>query len=186
MKVFLGGSRKLDFVPDSIQELLKLYMNLEAEFLIGDAVGVDTKFQLLLSQFDYKNVTIFSSANYIRSNLGNWPSLHIDSGYKTNNAKKHSYKDRFMSTQTDVGIMIWDKTTIGTLANVIDLISLEKKCFLYVAGNPETFEIQNSNQLNSILNEYSNALQEARKRLQQYSEREKRRNANLHSGSLFD
>ena len=77
MKIFLGGSRFLEKIPENLIELIQELNNSGAEFLVGDAPGADSAFQKVLKNIGSKSVTIYSSAGYIRNNYGNWVSKEI-------------------------------------------------------------------------------------------------------------
>ena len=72
MRIVLGGSRHLEFIPNEIADQLFDWMENSTEFLIGDAPGTDRAFQKFLHSKKYSTVTIYSSAGEIRNNLGNW------------------------------------------------------------------------------------------------------------------
>ena len=65
----------------------------------------------------------------IRNNLGNWQVEKVESGLKSKSSAVHAFKDRKMSQIADVGLMIWDCKSAGTLSNVIDLLEQGKNCF---------------------------------------------------------
>jgi hypothetical protein len=186
MKVVLGGSRKLAFMPEEVLARLEAYMNKDAEFLVGDAPGIDSKFQEILKLNNYKNVTVLSSAGVVRNNLGNWKTRLIDSGLKTKSAAMHTAKDRIMTAEAEYGVMVWDKESPGTLANVIDLVKSGKSCLLYIAGDNELIQIETGSVLETLLSRYSEISSEAEKRLNAYDRRQNKK-LNLETNqSLFD
>lgn len=115
MKVFLGGSRHLAFIPVEIATKIEDLVKIGATFLVGDAPGSDSAFQQYLSKIRYQNVSVFTSASEVRNNLGKWQTQVIDSGLKSKSAASHAFKDRHMATICDFGIMIWDGISPGTL-----------------------------------------------------------------------
>jgi hypothetical protein len=186
MKIVLGGSRKLAYVPSEVATRLKSYMDSGAEFFVGDAPGIDTKFQELLNANFYKNVIVHSSANCIRNNLGSWPTRFIDSGLKSMSHARHSAKDRVMTAEADSGVMVWDKESAGTLANVIDLVQAGKPCLLYIAGDNELTNIETVSILDSVLTQYDEVASEAQKRLNAYDRRQNKKVQLNLPESLFD
>ena len=135
MKVVLGGSRHLSFLPEDAIDSLSAWMRDDAHFLLGDASGTDAKFQEFLAHKHYEHVTIYFSGDFARHNLGGWQSEHIDSGLKSKGHAMHTAKDRDMTKMANTGLMIWDTASPGTIANVIDLLTQGKPCQLFVAGN---------------------------------------------------
>jgi hypothetical protein len=186
MKIVLGGSRKLAFMPEEVVLRLEDYINKDAEFLVGDAPGIDTKFQELLKARNYKKVTILSSADYIRNNLGNWDTRYIDSGLKSKNHARHGAKDRVMTTEANAGVMVWDKESAGTLANVIDLVIAGKPCLLYIAGDNELTNIETVSTLEHALTQFDEVASEAQKRLNAYDRRQNKKVQLDLPESLFD
>lgn len=186
MKIVLGGSRKLAFIPEVVMERLEVFMNLGAEFLVGDAPGIDTKFQQYLSRNGYRKVTVLTSAGFVRNNVGNWTTIHIDSGLKGKGHARHSAKDREMTLNATAGVMIWDKESAGTLANVIDLVRSGKTCLLYIAGDNQLVQLDNSAEMEAIVCNFADVKFQAEQRLNAY-ERRKRKNVGVNNlNSLFD
>lgn len=171
MKIVLGGSRKLAYMPEEVMSRLETFMEKNAEFLVGDAPGIDSKFQEILKNSGYKKVTVLSSADQVRNNLGNWATRMIDSGLKSKSAARHTAKDRVMTDEAEAGVMIWDKESPGTLANVIALVKSGKTCLLYIAGDNELVEIETNSALENLLCRYSEVGTEAEQRLNAYDRR---------------
>ena len=186
MKIVLGGSRKLAFMPEEVMSRLETYMAKDAEFLVGDAPGIDSKFQEILKRNGYKRVTVLSSADQVRNNLGNWVTRLIDSGLKSKSAARHTAKDRVMTAEAETGVMIWDKESAGTLANVIDLVKSGKSCLLFIAGDNELIEIDTDSALENLLARYSEVGAEAENRLNAYDRRTNRKIKIDSSQTLFE
>ena len=186
MKIVLGGSRKLAYMPEEVMSRLETYMAKDAEFLVGDAPGIDSKFQEILKKNGYKNVTVLSSADQVRNNLGNWVTRIIDSGLKSKSAARHTAKDRVMTAEAETGVMIWDKESAGTLANVIDLVNSGKSCLMYIAGDNELIEIDNQSTLEALIAKYQDVGKEVKNRLNAYDRRNKKKIHLSINESLFD
>ncbi len=172
MTVVLGGSRKIDRIPSEIQDLLAEMMNDQKSFVVGDAIGSDLAFQKLLLNSKYKAVTVYSSAGYVRNNLGNWPNQLIDSGLKSKSNATHAITDRRMVEIAKLGIMIWDSESAGTLSNVIDLVEQEKECYLWLASESDLCRFDNLKSLEKFLTNYPEQTAEAKKRLNRFRKRE--------------
>ena len=175
MKIILGGSRHLEFIPDEIAERLLEWMQSSSEFLVGDAPGTDRAFQVFLSSKKWPSVTVYTSADGIRNNLGNWQVEKVESGLKSKSNAVHAFKDRKMSKVADVGLMIWDCRSAGTLSNVIDLLSQGKNCFIWVAPESDLYQFENYPSLEKWMEEYPDVRDEALKRLSTYQKRESKR-----------
>ncbi len=171
----LGGSRHLQRVPQNLVELLQEWNDSDVQFLVGDAPGADTAFQQVLKNLGSKSVTIYTSAGYVRNNLGSWPSREIDSGLQSKSSAVHAFKDRFMISQADSGLMLWDCESAGTLSNVIDLVEAGKSCRIWVALDSELYNFDNQPSLEKWLLLYPEVTQEAQKRLKTFRRRETKR-----------
>jgi hypothetical protein len=172
MSIVLGGSRKIDRLPTEILDLLKGKIIDSEEFIVGDAVGCDLAFQKFFLHSKYKAVTVYSSAGYVRNNVGAWPDQLIDSGLKSKSNATHAIKDRRMVERASSGIMIWDSESAGTLSNVIDLVEQEKECTLWLAPEGELCKFDNLKSLDKFLLSYPMQAEEARKRLNRFRRRE--------------
>lgn len=173
MKIVLAGSRKLDFLPDSVQSMLENYLAQDAEFLIGDAPGVDTIFQKYFLKRKYEHVEIFSSANYVRNNVGRWQERVVETTLKSVSKASHAFKDREMCALADIGIMVWDQLSAGTLSNAIDLLEQGKICWMYNALDQELVKFESIEELNKWLIPYTGVTREAQNRLKRYRNRMK-------------
>jgi hypothetical protein len=186
MIAVLGGSRHLEFIPTEVAEKLRDFIDSSVTFFVGDAPGSDRAFQKFLINNQYQNVRVFSSAEEVRNNLGKWPSEIIDSGMKSKSSAVHAFKDRHMTKNADIGIMIWDGESAGTLSNVIDLLDSEKECYIYLGIEQEFFLIDNKVSLLKLLAKYPEALDEANKRLETFRTREaKKKSAEAELQTLF-
>lgn len=173
MKIVLGGSRQLSVLPYDVMDCLNSWCRDNYEFLIGDAKGIDVKFQqYLYHEKTYSNVKIYFSGDLARNNLGNWETVRIDSGLKSKGHALHTAKDRVMTKTADEGLMIWDTLSAGTLANVIDLMQQGKQCQMYIYGDDKHFyNIREERDLDRWQGLYPELFEEARKRLDAYQKR---------------
>ena len=185
MKVVLGGSRHLEYVPQEVGERLNEWMEASGEFLVGDAPGTDKAFQMYLKSKKYPAVTVYTSADEIRNNLGNWQVEKVESGLKSKSNAAHAFKDRKMSQIADIGLMIWDCKSAGTLSNVIDLIGQGKNCFIWVAPDSDLYQFDNSVSLDKWMANYSEVRDEALKRLSTFRKREVKRVSEESQPDLF-
>lgn len=185
MKIVLGGSRQLEFVPQEVAERVVEWMEASSEFLVGDAPGTDRAFQRFLKSKQFTAVTVFSSAEEIRNNLGNWPVERVNSGLKNKSNSVHAFKDRKMSQIAETGLMIWDCKSAGTLSNVIDLLRQGKKCYIWVAPDSEMYQFDNSVSFEKWMKKYPEVRDEALKRLSKFYKREARRTSQNSQPDLF-
>jgi hypothetical protein len=179
VKIFLGGTRKVNRLPGEVIELMENYIHQKSEFLVGDAPGSDKAFQAFLAKYDCQ-VTVFSSAPYVRNNEGNWPTQLLDSGLKTKSNAMHSIKDRAMGELCNSALMMWDSQSVGTLTNVLDVISQGKTAYLYNWSDSELIHITDQMELDNLLLSNVELGSQAMKRLR----RDKKRITKLHKSDL--
>jgi hypothetical protein len=185
MKVVLGGSRFLDKIPQNLFDLLQEWNDSGIDFLVGDAPGADSAFQKALHNIGAKSVTVYSSAGYVRNNFGNWESKEIATGLQSRSNALHAFKDRYMTSMADEGLMLWDCASAGTLSNVIDLVETSKSCRIWVAQDSELYNFDNMLSLQEWLKQYPEVSEQAQKRLKTFRRRESKR-SKLGQPVLFD
>jgi len=185
MKIVLGGSRYLEFIPSEIGVRLTEWIGASSEFLVGDAPGSDSAFQMFLKSQKYSAVTVYTSADEVRNNLGKWKVEKIESGLKSKSNAVHAFKDRKMSEVADIGLMVWDCKSAGTLSNVIDLIKQGKNCYVWVAPDSDLYQFDNSDSLNHWMASYPEVRDEALKRLSTFRKREIKRVTENSQPGLF-
>ena len=173
MKIVLAGSRKLAFIPEPVGLMLQDHVQAGDVFFIGDAPGIDSTFQKYMAQIDYRNVEIFSSAGYVRNNLGNWSEEQVETTLKSKSNALHAFKDREMCKRADLGIMVWDQESAGTLSNAIDLLDQEKTCLIYDAVEQEFIRFETKTDLNKWLEKHGEVATEAQSRLNRFRNRMK-------------
>ena len=186
MKIVLGGSRHLEFIPQEVAICLDDWMSQSNEFLVGDAPGSDRAFQRYLQSRRYKEVIVFTSADEIRNNLGNWHVETVESGLKSKSSAVHAFKDRKMSHLAENGLMIWDCKSAGTVSNVIDLLRQGKNCLIWVEPDSDMYQFDNLDSLEKWMFDYKEVRDEALKRLKTFSNRDAKRNSSVVQSDLFD
>jgi hypothetical protein len=185
VNIVLGGSRHIEKISSEVLELITDYMGKKYNFLIGDAPGSDSAFQYFFAKEKYQEVKIFSSAGYIRNNIGIWDWELIDSGLKSKSNAMHAFKDRHMCKLSSSGIMIWDCQSAGTLSNVIDLVRQGKNCFIWVAPDSDLYQFDNQKSLEKWMNAYQDVRDEALKRLEKFEKRKIKKSKSNPQPDLF-
>ena len=185
MRVVLGGSRQLSFLPEDVVDSLNSWMRDGVEFFVGEAQGTDAKFQEFLNFSKYRNVKVFYSGDYARHNVGKWDVERVESGIKSKSHAMHAAKDRNMTLLADTGLMIWDTSSAGTISNLVDMLRQEKPCQMYVAGEDSNlYYLRNLEDLDRWKVRYPKVFVEAEKRLKAFSKRSLRTN-NPQDPTLF-
>jgi hypothetical protein len=130
-KVFIGGSRHISRLNPQVRERLDKMIEKELAILIGDANGADKAMQTYLASRGYQYVEVFCSGKVCRNNLGNWRVRQVAVDKNARGADFYSAKDQVMAADSDIGFMLWDGSSIGTIANVFRLTRNGKRAVLY-------------------------------------------------------
>lgn len=149
--VFVGGSRKVSRLSEDVRRRLDQIIEKRLSVLLGDANGADKAVQAYLKERAYSNVVIFCTAGECRNNLGGWPVEPVAAPHKTRDFEFFTAKDAAMARKADVGLMIWDGKSSGTMVNAARLVSSGKPVVIYM-GPSKTFRtIKSAAQLEELL-----------------------------------
>lgn len=131
-KVFIGGSRKIKRLTADVQRRLDRIIEKGLPVVIGDAIGADKAAQAYLHRHGYGSVEVFCSDEMPRNNLGGWPIRAIRPGHSRKDFDYYATKDRQMALEAEVGLMVWDGESRGTLLNILRLVNQQKPVVVYV------------------------------------------------------
>jgi len=143
MKVFVGGSRHVSRLNERVRERLDRIIQKRLPILIGDASGADKAVQQYLHSKHYPSVQVFCAGNLCRNNIGNWNLRTVPTETRNRTFDFYAAKDRKMAREADIGLMIWDGKSIGTVLNVFRLIAQGKKVVIYNVPEREFWELRN-------------------------------------------
>ncbi len=130
--VFVAGSITIKHLPTNFVERLDSLLAARLGVVVGDANGADKAVQQILSDRGATEVTVYCSGGRPRNNLGHWPIQQIDSDAAPGTKAFFAAKDVAMAEVADVGLMLWDAKSTGTLSNVIELTRRGKKSVVFV------------------------------------------------------
>lgn len=133
IKIFAGGSRHISRLDPEILHRLDTIIGKNLPVIIGDAYGADTAIQQHLHGRNYRAVHVFCSGHHCRNNIGDWPVRAVAFNNHERNVRFYSAKDLIMANEAAFGLMIWDGESIGTLANILRLLTQRKKAVIYTA-----------------------------------------------------
>jgi len=128
--IFIGGSRSIDVVSATAKARIDNIMEKQLPIIIGDASGADTAVQQYLAEKGYRNVTVFCTES-CRNNIGNWGTRIIHPNTGEGLRVRHEAKDKKMAQLAQFGLMAWDRQSPGTLNNVLNLLSENKKSVVF-------------------------------------------------------
>ena len=106
-RVFISGKVSYDEeLDDALKSEVDKIIAANSHVLIGDAPGADTRVQEYLAEKGYLNVTVYTTDEHVRNNVGNWAVKTIDgSGYDTEKLIRQQ-KDIAMTQESTRGLAI--------------------------------------------------------------------------------
>ncbi len=133
-KVFIGGSRRVTRLPAMARQRIDRMIAQKLPIVIGDANGADRAVQAYLADREYGAVEVFCVRGNCRNNLGGWRVREVTAPHSRRDFAFYASKDEEMAKDADVGFMIWDGKSFGTLANAFRLIDQGKKVVVFVSS----------------------------------------------------
>lgn len=133
--VFISGKVKYDDpVDNTLKEELDRVINAGSKVIIGDAPGADTRCQDYLASKGYKNVTVYTTDDVVRNNVGNWNVKKISGNGMTTERDVRAQKDIAMSEASTKGIVVSsrdDRADSATSKNIQRLAESGKSIQFY-------------------------------------------------------
>jgi hypothetical protein len=154
MTVFIGGSRKITRLDETVRRRLDVMIEQRLPIILGDASGADKAVQRHLADARYPSVEIFCAGGQCRNNLGGWPVRSIAAGH-ARGFQFFATKDRAMADEATVGLMIWDGTSVGTLLNLGRLLAQGKSVVAYVAPRRAFADLRSRQDLDALMDEHA-------------------------------
>jgi hypothetical protein len=131
--VFLGGSRRIARLSESIRSKLDELLNRGLWMFIGDANGADRALQQHLADRGYDRVVVYAVTGMLRNNVGHWKVRSVDAPRGARGFDLYSVKDTQMAKDASYGFMLWDGKSRGTLENVRSLLSYGKPVAVHLS-----------------------------------------------------
>ncbi len=155
MKVFVGGSRHVSRLNIQVRERLDRIIQKRLPVLVGDANGADKAVQQYLHSKHYPSVQVFCAGNLCRNNIGHWNLRTVPAETRNKTFDFYAAKDREMAREADIGLMIWDGRSVGTLLNVVRLIAQRKKAVVYNVPQRRFWELKNQSDWQVFVSRWS-------------------------------
>lgn len=149
--VFIAGSIAISRLDKNVQDRIAKIVESDLDVVVGDADGADTSIQQCLRSFGAKKVTVYCTGDTPRNNVADWPVHNVISKARPGTRAYFTAKDLEMARSSDYGLMIWDCKSTGTLSNVIELLSEQKKSVVFVNKNKEFCTISDQVGLSNLL-----------------------------------
>jgi hypothetical protein len=149
--VFLSGSRQISRLNDVIRVRLKKIIEGGLRVIVGDANGADKAMQSFLSEAHYQNVEVFCSGDVCRNNVGDWPVRNITVSPRLKGREFYAQKDMAMAEEADIGLVLWDGKSAGSVSNVLQLMQSGKPVVVYFGPQRAFYTLRNSDDFQSLL-----------------------------------
>lgn len=151
MKIFIAGARSITNLNDAVKNKMFSIYSKGYDVLVGDCYGVDASVQKFYSELGYKNVTVYASNGKTRNNIGLWNVKNIVVPNNIRGFDFYCQKDIAMAKEANMGFMIWDGKSRGTLNNIITMITQSKTVVVYYAPRNKMIVIKDASKLDELI-----------------------------------
>ena len=156
--VFIAGSMNIKHLDAKVKDRIANIVASGFEVVVGDADGADTSIQRQLLDLGHQNTTVYCSGETPRNNVGAWPVHVVTTKHAPGTRAFFTAKDLAMAAAADVGLMVWDAKSTGTLSNVIELLARKKKSVVFV-NKEKTFRtigaVEQLDELTNCMSEHA-------------------------------
>lgn len=149
--VFIAGSMNIKHLDRQVLERMDNIVSRKHKVVVGDADGADTSIQQYLLKQGAADTIVYCSGEQPRNNVGGWPVHHVTTNQSPGSRAFFTAKDIEMAEAADFGLMIWDAKSTGTLSNVIELLSRDKKSVVFVNKDKAFHNIADVSDLEKLI-----------------------------------
>jgi hypothetical protein len=153
--VFIGGSRSLTRLHDTIKSRVDNIIRQHFTVIIGDANGADKAMQSYLAAQGYRNVTVYCMGDRCRNNVGEWQTKRVTINRQKKDFVYYAAKDEEMAQEALYGFMLWDWRSNGTLNNILNLLRQQKKVLVYFSPEKSCYTLRSFDDLIVLLQKCS-------------------------------
>ncbi len=148
--VFLGGSRRIARLNDSIRSKLDELLDRGLWIFVGDANGADRALQQHLADRGYERVVVYAVTGMLRNNVGHWKVCSVDAPKGARGFDLYSVKDTQMAKDASYGLMLWDGKSRGTLENVRNLLAHGKPVAVHLGPARRFVSLRSTEDLHKL------------------------------------
>ena len=133
-QVFISGSISINTLPKAVLESIDNIQKQKFEILVGDAKGIDLMVQQKLLNDHYFNVmacSIYDEPRNLLSTNFKTCQVECDESLKSER-KRQTYKDSYMTRNSDYSFVIWDGKSKGSFANILRSIEQDQAVKIYL------------------------------------------------------
>ncbi|ASS56908.1 hypothetical protein [Rhizobium leguminosarum] len=150
--VFVAGSITIKHLPSLFVEKIDSLLLSNLAVMIGDANGVDRAVQEVLNDRGARTVTVYCSGDTPRNNVGDWKVEQVQTSAQPGTKAFFTAKDVAMAQSAEIGLMLWDAKSTGTLSNIIELTRRRKKSVVFVNKKDAFTIIREVRDLENLVN----------------------------------
>jgi len=148
--VFLGGSRRIARLNESIRSKLDELLDRGLWIFVGDANGADRALQQHLANRAYERVIVYAVTGMLRNNVGDWKVRSVDAPRGARGFDLYSVKDAQMAKDASYGLMLWDGKSRGTLENVRNLLAHGKPVAVHLGPARRFVSLRSTEDLHKL------------------------------------
>jgi hypothetical protein len=149
--VFLSGSRKIGRISADIRHRMDNMVENRLTIVVGDANGADKAMQSYLTELRYRDVTIYFVGDAPRNNVGHWRTKNVPASEKLSGRDFYGQKDREMAKVADLGFVLWDGKSSGSVQNMLSLLGQNKTVVVYLAPEKHFYNFRTEDELLDLL-----------------------------------
>ena len=149
--VFLSGSRRLSRINDVIRKRLENMISCKLHIIVGDANGADRAMQSYFAEAGYNDVTVYCAGTRCRNNVGGWTTKMVEVNPNLKGREFYEQKDKEMAKQADLGFVLWDGKSYGSIANVFKLLQSNKNVVVYLSPEKQFYSLNTIDDIDIIL-----------------------------------
>ena len=109
--------------------------------------------QRYFANLNYRNVIVYASDGKVRNNIGKWEIQSVLAGEKTKGFDFYACKDLKMAEDADHGFMIWNGKSKGTLNNMVNLVTRNKKTLVYFIPHKSFYWIDSIGEIQELISD---------------------------------
>jgi len=149
--VFLSGSRKIGRIGEEVRRRMDNMIENRLAIVVGDANGADKAMQSYLAELKYSDVTIYFVGDAPRNNVGRWPARNVRVNAKLSGRDFYAQKDSEMARIADLGFVVWDGKSSGSVQNMLNLLTEGKLVVVYLALEKQFYNFKTLDDLVELL-----------------------------------
>ena len=161
MKIYVGGSKNIDNLPECVQTRLKELAGEKDEFIIGVNAGADVRLREFLCKEAKASVNVYvpedDDVSYEDVNVTHFKPRYDDEDKRRTHEKfmhgSFVFPDADYSLLKDAeyGFFIWDGESLRTFMNILEMVWYKKPVEVYLAKTGNIYKIEKAEDLKELV-----------------------------------